>query len=150
MSLQQFSFLTKMLLLSNSRLNTGLQQVTLFFLTLFKGLLLRKQSLNIILILFNSSRIFCNRFLKAILFSIAIKLIFTFSTIACVLKALRVFRIYNVLEVIFDAMKILRIDKIAISEHQINLTFTIRGTSVGHDDNITYRRNVTIIGSGTR
>src|SRR5215469_9752489 len=99
MSLQQFSFLTKMLLLSNSRLNTGLQQVTFFFLTLFKRLLLRKQSLNIIFILFNSSRIFCNRFLKVIPFSITIKLPFTFLTMIYTLKALRIFGIHNALKV---------------------------------------------------
>src|SRR5215469_18919781 len=109
MSLQQFSFLTKMLLLSNSRLNTGLQQVTFFFLMLFKRLLLRKQSLNIIFILFNSSRIYCNRFLKAILLNITIKLTFIFLTMTHALKALRIFGIYNTLKVIFKTAETLRV-----------------------------------------
>ena len=67
----------------------------------------------------------------------------------CALKALRIFRIHNILEVVFDTIETLRIDEIAISEHQVNLTFTVRRTSVGYDDNITYRRNMTIKGSGT-
>ena len=68
----------------------------------------------------------------------------------CTLKALRIFGIHNVLEVVFDTIETLRIDEIAISEHQVNLMFAVRGTSVRHDNNITYGRNVTIKGLGTR
>ena len=77
------------------------------------------------------------------------KLSFAFSTMTCALKALRIFGIHNALKVVFDAIETLRIDKIAISKHQVNLIFTVRGTSVRHDDNITYRRNMTITESGT-
>ena len=84
-----------------------------------------------------------------ILFLITVKLLFIFLTMTCALKALRIFGIYNALEVVFDAIEILRINEITISEHQVNLIFTVRGTSVRHDNNITYRRNMTIKGLGT-
>ena len=129
----------KTFLLSNSRIDF-----------IIKSIFFSKQFLDIVLILFNIRRVFCDRFLKAILFIIAIELTFAFSTMTCVLKALRIFGIHNVLEVVFDTIETLRIDEIAISEHQVNLTFAVGGTSVRHDDNITYRRNVTIKGSGTR
>ena len=84
-----------------------------------------------------------------ILFLITVKLLFVFSTMIYALKALRVFGIHNALKVVFDITETLRINKIAISKHQVNLTFVVRGTSIRHDNNITYGRNMTIKGSGT-
>ena len=84
-----------------------------------------------------------------ILFLITIKLLFALLTIIYALKALGIFGIHNVLEVIFDAIETLGINEIAISKHQVNLMFVVRGTSIRHNNNITYRRNVMIKGSGT-
>ena len=77
------------------------------------------------------------------------KLLFVFSTMIYTLKALRIFGIHNVLKVIFKAAETLRVYQITISKDQVNLIFTIRRVSIGHNNNITYRRNVMIIELGT-